>query len=222
MIFERLAFYNRSKSFLFNILGYNPRKKDIYLQALQHKSYNIEENNERLEFLGDAILDFIVAKQLYLENPNEEEGFLSQKRAIIVGRKHLNLVGKKILKSSVIKSRLKTIPKSVYGNTLESIIGAIYIDKGIEQAQRFILEHIYNSEFISELSDTDYKSKLQKKAQKNKIEVSYKVLKKEGPDHKQEFLVALFFGGIKKSEAKASSIKEAEQKAAKKAYNSVF
>jgi ribonuclease-3 len=206
---------------LFKILGYNPANKEIYLKALRHKSYNIKENNERLEFLGDAILDFIVAKQLYLENPNQEEGFLSQQRAIIVGRKHLNLVGKKIFLDSDIKSNLKVIPKSVYGNTLESIIGAIYIDKGIEQAEQFIIEHIYSSEFIEELSDIDYKSKLLKKAQQLKIKVDYRVLKKEGPDHRQEFLVAVFVGNVKKAEAKASSIKEAEQKAAKKAYNSV-
>ena len=159
---------------------------------------------------------------MYLENPNKEEGYLSQQRAIIVGRKHLNLVGKKILKPSNIKSKLKTIPKSVYGNTLESIIGAIYIDKGIERAQYFILEHIYNSEFIEGLSDIDYKSKLLKLSQKSKIKVEYKVINKEGPDHKQEFLVAVFIGKSKKAEAKASSIKEAEQKAAKKAYNNVF
>ena len=207
---------------MFKILGYNPTKKEIYLKALRHKSYSVKNNNERLEFLGDSILDFIVTKQLYLENPEQEEGFLSQQRAIIVGRKHLNLVGKKIFSDSDIKSKLKIIPKSVYGNTLESIIGAIYIDKGIEQSQYFILEHIYGSEFIEELSDMDYKSKLLKLSQKLKIKVEYKVLNKEGPDHKQEFLVAVFVGNIKKAEAKAFSIKEAEQKVSKKAYNSVF
>ena len=207
---------------MFKILGYKPINKEIYLKALQHKSYNINENNERLEFLGDAILDFIVSKQLYLEYPKEEEGFLSQKRAIIVGRKHLNLVGKKIFLDSDIKSKLKVIPKSVYGNTLESIIGAIYIDKGIKQAEQFIFEHIYASEFIEELSDTDYKSKLLKLSQKLKIKIRYEVIKREGPSHKQEFLVAVYVENIKKAEAQASSIKEAEQKAAKKAYNSVF
>jgi ribonuclease III len=110
----------------------------------------------------------------------------------------------------------------VYGNIIESIIGAIYIDKGMEQAERFILKHIYNSEFIKELSGRDYKSKLLKASQKSKIKIKYKVLEKSGPDHKQEFLVAVFIGKIQKAEAKASSIKEAEQKAAKKAYNSVF
>ena len=170
----------------------------------------------------DEEFDFIVSKQLYLEYPKEEEGFLSQKRAIIVGRKHLNLVGKKIFLDSDIKSKLKVIPKSVYGNTLESIIGAIYIDKGIKQAEQFIFEHIYASEFIEELSDTDYKSKLLKLSQKLKIKIRYEVIKRKGPSHKQEFLVAVYIENIKKAEAKASSIKEAEQKAAKKVYNSVF
>ena len=207
---------------MFKILGYTPVHKEIYLKALQHKSYSISENNERLEFLGDAILDFIITKQLYKEYPDQEEGFLSQKRSIIVGRKHLNLVGKKIFLESDIKSKLKVIPKSVYGNALESIIGAIYIDKGIEKVERFIINNIYSSEFINELSDTDYKSKLLKMSQKLKINIAYRVIKREGPSHKQEFLVAVYVENIKKAEAKASSIKEAEQKAAKKAYNSVF
>ena len=207
---------------MFKILDYKPKNKNIYLKALQHKSYSVKENNERLEFLGDAVLDFIVSKQLYLENPDQEEGFLSQQRAIIVGRKHLNLVGKKILSETDIKSKLKVIPKSVYGNTLESIIGAIYIDKGIEQAGQFIIEHIYSSEFIEELSDIDYKSKLLKISQKLKIKTTYKVLKRSGPSHQQVFLVAVYIENIKKAEAQASSIKEAEQKAAKKAYKSVF
>ena len=172
--------------------------------------------------MGDAVLDFTIAKQLYLENPRKEEGFLSQKKAIIVGRKHLNMLGKEMFSDSEIKSKLKTIPKNVYGNTFESLIAAIYIDKGILQAQKFIIKNIYNSKFINELSGIDYKSKLLKKSQKTKKKIDYRVLKIEGPDHKKEFLVALYIGNIKKSEAKASSIKEAEQKAAKKAYNSVF
>ena len=134
----------------------------------------------------------------------------------------MNLVGNKILLESEIKSKLKAIPKSVYGNIIESIIGAIYIDKGIEQTEHFILKHIYNSEFIEDLSGGDYKSKLLKASQESSMKIDYKVLKKKGPDHNQEFLVAVFIENIKKAEAKASSIKEAEQKAAKKAYNSVF
>ena len=207
---------------MFKILGYLPENKKIYLQAFKHKSFDINNNNERLEFLGDAVLDFIITKQLYLKNPEQEEGFLSQQRAIIVGRKHLNLIGKEMFSDSDIKSNLKIIPKNVYGNTLESLIGAIYIDKGIKQVQKFIIKHIYDSKFIEGLSDMDYKSKLLKQSQKTKVKIEYRVLKREGLSHKQEFLVALYIGNIKKAEAKASSIKEAEQKASKKAYNSVF
>ena len=147
---------------MFKTLTYKPSKEKIYLQAFKHKSFDVNNNNERLEFLGDSVLDFIITKKLYLENPKKEEGFLSQKRAIIVGRKHLNLVGKKMFPESEIKSKLKIISKNIYGNTLESLIGAIYIDKGIEQAQKFIIKHIYSSEFIQRISDTDYKSKLLK------------------------------------------------------------
>ena len=207
---------------MFKILGYIPANEKIYLQALKHKSFDIQNNNERLEFLGDSILDFIIAKQLYLENSAKEEGFLSQQRATIVGRKHLNLVGKEMFSDSNIKNKLKTIPENVYGNTLESLIGAIYIDKGIMQAQKFIIKHIYDSKFIEGLFDTDYKSKLLKQLQKIKAKIDYRLLKREGPDHKQEFFVALYIENIKKAEAKGPSIKEAEQKAAKKAYNSVF
>ena len=157
-----------------------------------------------------------------MENKNEEEGFLSQKRAIIVGRKHLNLVGKKIIPPSEIKSTLKKIPISVYGNTLEAIIGAIYLDKGIAQARFFIKTHIYKSEFLEELSGTDYKSKLLKYSQKEKTKITYKVEKQKGPDHNKEFLVAVLVGNKKIAEAKANSKKEAEQNAAKKAIKIVF
>ncbi|MDP7566754.1 MAG: ribonuclease III [Flavobacteriales bacterium] len=206
---------------MYNLIGYKTKNK-VFEKAFIHKSFNKNKHNERLEFLGDAILSSVVAEFLFMEYPNEEEGFLSQKRAIIVGRKHLNLVGKKIIPPERIKSKLKKIPLSVYGNTLEAIIGAIYIDKGMGQLMSFVKKHIYKSEFLEELSDTDYKSKLLKYSQKEKVKVAYKLEKQEGPDHKKEFIVAVFVKGNKIAEAKASSKKEAEQKAAKKAIKIVF
>lgn len=164
-------------------------------------------------------MDFVISSQLYLDYNKQEEGFLSQKKSVIVGRKHLNLIGKELLLNGEIKNNLKKIPESVYGNTLESLIGAIYIDRGIVEAEKFIIKNIYNSIFVNELSNIDYKSELLKKAQKTKTKLEYRVLKKEGPDHKLEFLVGLYMGGGKITEAKAGSIKEAEQKTAKKAYN---
>ena len=147
---------------------------------------------------------------------------MSQKRAIIVGRKHLNLVGKKIIPAQEIKSKLNKIPLSVYGNTLEAILGAIYIDKGFGKTNLFVQKHIYTSEFLNELSDTDFKSKLLKYSQKKNINMEYKVEKQEGPDHKKEFLIAIYLNNNKIAEARGSSKKEAEQKAAKKAYKTVF
>ena len=147
---------------------------------------------------------------------------MSQQRAIIVSRKHLNKVGKKLIKSSNIKSCLKIIPEKIFGNTLEAIIGAIYIDKGIDKTKQFIVYNIINSEFITELTGGDYKSDLQKLVQKNKQKIEYKLLESKGPDHSKEFTIAVFVDNINISQAKASSIKEAEQKAAKKTLNIVF
>ena len=179
-------------------------------------------HNERLEFLGDAILSSVIAELLFLENKNEEEGFLSQKRAIIVGRKHLNLIGKKIIPPSKIKSNLKKTPINMYGNILEAIIGAIYIDKGIKQARIFIRKNIYNSEFLQDLSEIDFKSRLLKYSQKERVKVEYKLEKQEGLDHQKEFLISVLMNDKKIAEAKGGSKKEAEQKAAKKVINSVF
>ena len=207
---------------MIQLLGFRPGNQQIYNQALKHKSFDNINNNERLEFLGDAILNFAASEYLFSKNPNQEEGFLSQQRAIIVGRKHLNKVGKKTINSSKIKSSLKTIPESVFGNTLEAIIGAIYIDKGIEKTKQFIIHTIINSEFIEEFSGTDFKSELQKQIQKKKQKIKYKLVETDGPDHNKEFNVAVYIDSVNIAQAKASSIKEAEQKAAKKALNSVF
>jgi len=159
---------------------------------------------------------------LFLNNNNKEEGFLSQQRAIIVSRKHLNKVGKKLIKPANIKNRLKTIPEKIFGNTLEAIIGAIYIDKGTDKTKQFIINNIINSEFIKEVTGGDYKSELQKLGHKNKQKIEYKILESKGPDHSKEFTVAVFVNNINISQAKASSIREAEQKAAKKTLNIVF
>ncbi len=202
------------------MLGYKA-KNSIYKKALIHKSTNKKNNNERLEFLGDAILSLIIAELLFLEK-EEKEGVLSQKRAKIVSRKHLNLVGRKIIPENKIEYNLQTLPLSVFGNTLESIIGAIYIDKGISQARIFIKEHIYKSDFLQEFTDIDFKTQLLKHSQKERLKIEYKIEKQEGLDHQKEFVVALFVDGEKKAQAKAKSRKEAEQEAAKKVMNNVF
>jgi ribonuclease-3 len=105
---------------------------------------------------------------------------------------------------------------------LEAIIGAIYLDKGIKATKLFIKEYIYSSEYLNSLSDIDFKSQLYTRSQKEKFNIKYRLERKEGLEHSKFFLVSVFINGEKLAEAKASSIKEAEQRASKKIINSVF
>ena len=203
------------------LLGYKPENK-LYKKAFIHKSYDSRDNNERLEFLGDAILSTIITEALFLETPKKEEGLLSQQRAVMVSRKHLNMVGKKIILKSEIKRNLKTLPSSVYGNTLEALIGAIYLDKGLDSTRTFVKKHIYNSEFLKTLTDNDFKSRLLKYCQKERVVLSYRVKKQGRLDHKQEFLAIVFLNDVRIAQSKASTKKEAEQRAAKKAMEKLY
>ena len=203
------------------LLGYKSDNK-LYKKAFIHKSYDNRYNNERLEFLGDAILSTIITETLFLATPKKEEGFLSQQRAAMVSRKHLNMVGKKIILKSEIKSNLTPIPLSVYGNTLEALIGAIYLDKGLDITSLFVKKHIYNSEFLKTMTDNDFKSRLLKYCQKEGLVLSYRVEKKGSLDHQQEFLANVFLNKEKIAQGKASTKKEAEQIAAKKAIEKLY
>ena len=220
-LLSKHPFFKKKESSFLKLLGYHTNK-EVYKKALTHKSYNSKNHNEQLEFLGDAILSFVVSESLFLENPNQEEGFLSQKRAIIVSRKHLNIVGRKIITEEKIKSNLKKIPPSVFGNTLEAIIGAVYIDKGIEKAKTFVKINIYNSIFLEDLLNLDYKSKLSKYSQKNNVELEYKLEKQTGQIHQNEFLVSVFLNSKRTASGSGKTKKEAEQEAAKKAIKNVF
>ena len=123
-------------------LGIKTNEKEIYFRAVTHKSYNSSTNNERLEFLGDAVLDLIVSKQLFINNKDAGEGFLSIEKSKYVSRENLNKVAERILNKNVIKHKSNYLSKNMLGNTLESIIGAIYIDKGLRACEKFILKHI--------------------------------------------------------------------------------
>jgi len=154
---------------------------------------------------------------LFKKNQKDQEGILSKKRSVFIARKHLNEIGKELINKTKIKNKLNKISENIYGNTLEAIIGAIYIEKGFKDAQTFIERNIINSKHVNDLINTDYKSVLQEKTQKNKQKIKYKVINTEGPDHKKEFNIAIFVDNINVAEAKAYSKKQAEQIAAKKA-----
>ena len=220
-ILFKIFFFEKKDDFLYSTIGYKTNK-DLYKQAFIHKSSNQKKYNERLEFLGDAVLSSIIAEFLFLDHPGEEEGFLSKKRSVLISRKHLNMIGRKLIPKEKIISNLAPLPPNVYGNTIEAIIGAIYIDKGLDATKTFVRKKIYNSEYLEELLEIDFKSKLLKYSQKEKIKIEYRVEKEYSRKNKREFCVAILANEKKIATAIAGSKKEAEQEAAKKAMKTLF
>ena len=208
--------------FLTQLLGFTTKNISLYEKALKHKSYNCTDNNERLEFLGDAILNQIISEELFRKNKNKGEGFLSKERSRLVSRRHLNQVGKTLIKESQIKNKLENMSEKIYGDTLEAVIAAIYIDKGMVFAKKFIKDRVINNPRTKKELPFDHKTELQKLLHKKKREPEYKIINTKGPDHKKQFTIAVFVKKRKLSSATGFSIKEAEQEAAKKALNIVF
>ena len=193
------------------------------MQALRHKSVyeSAFQNNERLEYLGDSILDAIVAQVLYEKFPQEKEGFLTQIRSRIVSRANLNRLGIALDLDQLLEVQMGGDVKdtSLSGNALEALIGAIYVDKGFLFTSEFIREKLlvpyidFNAILTSE---PDPKSRVIEFAQKSKIKVFFNT----GLNHKeepQEFKCTVVYGGQELAQAFGPSKKKAEQKAAAEA-----
>ena len=218
-----------------SIIGSPPVNKQIFLEALIHRSY-LEENdqlnssNERLEFLGDSVLNLAIGEYLFKNFPNEEEGFLTKVRAKLVNRNalsytadHLHLGDLLILSTNVPKS-VAHGSKSILADALEALIGALYLDKGLESCKKFIQKNILepalkNGEY---LVDENYKSQLLEYAQANKLDVPvYQIISEEGPHHDKTFTAEVIVEGRVLGNGKGKSKKEAEQNAAKVALGRV-
>lgn len=209
-----------------NELVFNDEK--LLNMALTHPSYAQEKNNmsnnQRLEFLGDAVLNFVVAEYLYNKYENKAEGELTKIRAKVVCEKALMRVARKIdLGQYLLLGRGEEMSggrkrKSILADAVESVIAAIYLDQGYESARAFILKHL--QEFISEIASGDYydyKSKLQELVQaKNKDNVSYAIIEESGPAHAKNFVAGVFFQENILATGEGKSKKEAEQNAAEK------
>lgn len=185
----------------------------LYKSAFTHSTFNKKDNYERLEFLGDAILNSIVSEYLFTEFKNKDEGFYSKTRSNIVGRKNLNLIGKEILPSHKIQNKLKHISDNVFGNVLESIIGAVYLDLGYNTSKDFVIKYVIEKTNTKSV-DQNYKSKILEWSQLEKKEIKFVNSIQKGPDHKKEYLIELFVDGNKISESWGNTIKSAEQKSA--------
>jgi ribonuclease III len=207
-------------------IGYRFKNPAHLKQALSHKSFASESKsgvfNERLEFLGDSILAAVVAHQLYVEYPEEDEGSLSKKKSLLVSRPSLAHWASELKLGSYLylgvgeetsggRSR-----QSLLGNALEALIGAIYLDGGYEAADRFIRKWCTGRH--GSLEETDYKSSLQEVLQKKyKVPPSYELARSAGPDHDKTFEVTVRLGKRVLGQGAGKSKKEAEQAAARNA-----
>ncbi|MCB6993324.1 ribonuclease III [bacterium 210820-DFI.6.37] len=223
---------NNSKEFEKKI-GYTFRDRQLLDKALTHSSY-VKENgqsrlndNERLEFLGDAFFDAVIGEALYRALPQAEEGTLTKMRASIVCEKSLAQAGRRLgIGRHMLFSRGEEKcggrdRASILADAMEAVIGAIYLDGGYEQAKAFVLK-IFKEDLQDagrgKLSNRDYKSELQEQLQANGIlNIRYVLEKEEGPDHDKTFSVRLDIRGEAAGRGTGKSKKLAEQNAAKDA-----
>lgn len=213
-------------------LNVNFKNKDLLIQAFCHRSY-LNENpkfylshNERLEFLGDAVLELVVTEYLYQKYPQKPEGELTNWRAALVNAKILAETAKKLgfndflLLSRGEEKELGKARQYILANTSESFIGALFLDQGYKACNSLIKKHL-----IKELPNIikyglykDSKSRFQEEAQeKVNVTPTYQVLKEWGPDHAKSFIVGVFLNKELVAEGKGFSKQEAEEAAAKKA-----
>lgn len=210
------------------IIGYKPNNTLLFESAFTHRSLNKTINGEvvnyeRLEFLGDAILGSVIAAFLYKNAPMGDEGYLTQMRSKIVNRAYLNSIGKKLQLIKFIRSKTKisNFGENIYGNLLEALIGAIYIDAGFTACEKFIYQNILidfkDLEYL-ENKISSYKSLFIEYCQKHKCDFKFENCDDNGKDPVKHFCVKLHFNHTVISRARATSKKKAEEKAAQRAY----
>ena len=218
-------------------IGYVFNNKELLKMALTHKSYAYEDSNvanreynERIEFLGDAILEHIISDLLYFSKQKFSEGNMSKKRADIVCEKSLSTAMRNVGAQNYIylgkceKSYNNVIKDAIVADAFEAILGAIYIDGGYDYSKKFalmMLKQQIDSVLHGKELNVDYKTKLQELLQKHgAVKIEYIIDKEYGPEHDKTFEVSVYFNGNKIGEGKGKNKKEAEQMAAKVALKS--
>ena len=197
------------------------KDKNILIKSLTHKSFNFNDNNEKLEFLGDRVLGLIISKKLLEIFPNDKEGVLDKKLASLVNRKKCCEISKKFslqnyLITGNVRVKVNKIEDKIISDACEALIGAIYIDQGFDAVEKFIIRFWKTHIETNITNQIDSKTKLQEYALKKfKILPRYKLYSNTGPRHKPIFKVGVSIQNSKTFYANGSSKKDAEQKAAK-------
>lgn len=211
------------------MVGSKPFNLSLYKLAIKHASVaedsinGLKISNERLEFLGDAVLGTIVAEFLFIKFPYRDEGFLTETRSRIVNREALNQIAVKIGLAKLVNEEMKgkniNAHKSIYGDTLEALVGAIYLDRGYAFTKKFILKRIIIHFDVDDIisTTTNFKSKLIEWSQKESKEIDFKLISVSGNQRFKEFLVQININEESISEGKGATKKKAEQEASKNA-----
>ncbi len=218
-----------------SLIGFKICDQSYYLKSLTHRSYlelypELQKSNERLEFLGDAVLNMIVGKYLFDKFPDETEGFLTKSRSSMVNKNRLfdaaDGIGFKdlILYNEKYLRGHKDGFKSIMADALEALIGAIYLDRGLDKARDFINRYIIEpfEEDESFIADTNFKGQLLELSHIKKLDPpKYITIGEEGPSHKKDFTVEVFLGDTCYGRGFGKNKKTAEQDASKQAIENI-
>lgn len=231
--FQNLIYSKKDKRLAISIrliVGSKPLNLSLYKLAFKHSSAAVESksgskiSNERLEFLGDAVLGAIVAEHLFMKFPYRDEGFLTETRSRIVNRESLNRVGLKIGLAKIVESEISPKGfhafKSIYGDTLEALVGAVYLDRGYYFCRKFVYDRIILPHFdLHDIINTtiNFKSKIIEWSQKDSHAVDFILVSVSKNQRFKEFVVELNIDGEVYTEGKGATKKKAEQEAAKNA-----
>ena len=211
------------------LLGFTPAYLNVFKLAFSHKSSNETnrskpyggQNNERLEYLGDAVLGTIVAEYLYKKYPTADEGFLTKMRSKIVKRKSLNGIGHDMGLDELLSTYNNTrIARSMLGNAVEALVGAVYVEQGYTGTTHFVVQRMlrdYVDIETLETYDDNYKSQLLEHCQKNGQKVDYEILKRFKQDKRDRFRVAVMINGRRMAVGEDYNKKSAEQQASRRA-----
>jgi ribonuclease III len=213
------------------IIGEKPSNIGLYELAFRHTSASKEtsikgfkESNERLEFLGDSVLGMVIAEYLFKKFPYKDEGFLTEIRSRIVNRETLNQISRKIGLDRLIEydgTRRGMPPNSsMYGDALEALVGAIYLDKGFRFTRKFITKELLTHYDLDALiqNNANFKSRIIEWAQREGKEVRFEILEEKGSRHFREFISQVLVDGEPFAKGSGYSKKKAEQAAAAKAF----
>ena len=216
-----------------NNIGHKFKDKNLLINALTHTSYAFErhtESNEKLEFLGDSILEFISSKYIYNKYPNLKEGEMTKVRATVVCEDSLYKIAKKHNFSDFLylgkseKANNKEVRPAIMADSVEAVIAALYFDAGLEEAERFIVENLKDEIEVASkhVGEKDYKTVLQEILQQHgEVKIEYDIIKEEGPDHDKTFTAQIKYNDKPLAIGIGKTKKSAQMEAAKKAIEEI-